>query len=225
MDSYKEMWVDAHALQSLAKHKMYEAGGSAFWCMPAVQDQERLDKQSISYDQLLELCASHWSEERKQGEWLLWPATLYTYTEAGQPDFRNQRLLSGHPTLLTWWYAIFEALKKNDSVRVRSLMKAALTATVHLKQVKDIHEAARHAIEAAATYKSHNVAMGETFVNWLLRFRLCHSQLLRRQATYKEHFQHAQSLHLLQDGKLVALPGITAACFCPEHLSYICLKS
>ncbi|CAJ1449812.1 unnamed protein product [Effrenium voratum] len=220
--SFKEMWQDASASEALPRHRMYEAGGSSFWVHTAIADPMRLDQQQLSFRDLQSLADAHWGAAAvKRGGWLVFPCTLHTFlleSEVKQGAHLKQpralRLLSGHPVLLSWWLAMGQALNKGDFDKVFSLTRAALTATIHVKMVDSLQEAAKLAIDAAQEYKAHAVAMGENFLNWLLRFRIAQDPLLSKGgATYKdrEHMADASQMKLQQDGKPVTLAAITAA--------------
>ena len=218
---YKETWKDSNFLHSMQQHSMYEAGGSAFWCAMSLNEkQSHLDLENMSWDQMVSLSEGHWSDSRKINGWLQWPVTLHCFvTEqeivdgAGLENMLRQqprafRLTSGAPCLLTFWHAIAVALKEGKAERVLLLCQAALSATMQVRKVKDHKVAAKLAIDHSAKYKADAIAMGEDYLNWLLRWRVAMGDV--KSTVPKDVLSHAKLIGLCLDGKELSLNAVTA---------------
>ena len=177
--SYKAPWNACACLRAVEDTQMYEAAANVAWIhpFPASSIEEILAGDPVLWGSVVRVADTYFSLAASQGstpgcggtiERIVFPITLHAHakdTVSIRADFfeASLDLVAGHVYLYGWWYAMSEALRKEDLSLVASLWQCGLTVSVQLRRGLDAAKLAVLSCGLSEQHKTNEQIMSDSF--------------------------------------------------------------
>ena len=179
--SYKAPWSANSCRLAIDDTNMYEAAANIAWvhAFPGSATEQIIAGDPVLWGHVVEVAEVAFSRAASQGSsaWrgsgqfidrIIFPITLHAHAKEGvnidaQAFNGSLDLISGHSYLYGWWYAMFEALRKEDLTLVASLWQCGLTVSVQLRRGLDNAKMAVLSCGVSERNKTNERIMSDSF--------------------------------------------------------------
>ena len=187
LTSYKQSWDADLAHASLKGTSMFESAGNVLWCNPfprMAPEEKSIAGFLPTWQQVVDGSLSDFSESGGSTKTIgkqrnskvsrfvfrsVIPVIIDDIEMAKQSSFNlSLTVLTDFRPILSWWYAMFEALCADDIPRISSVWQAGLSATMHVRTNLSTAQQALLSI-SLSDKKKEDEGISDSFLSFTLK--------------------------------------------------------